>query len=568
MKKNSVFKSVIVVLFILVLAILIFTVFEYVNYQENTNNSRDKSQEIINDFTNKYNGFVKMLKLIIEQNTENKSKISSLSTQDSNISQNLKKMNQSVDYNIQKLNIDISNQARDLNLLKGDLNNLDTKINNSKKIQLKIQDLRQNNTQLLNDIMTTFSEITDTNSSIWDAITQLYERYLTATDDVKVLNNKITTNQNDKKELLQKRLQFRNRMNEYIKEISDINNNISEINLNINTQNERFDDIQDKINFNNTSISALYQNYNENLNDITTLKNNLDSYVQQRENISERLASIQDSFTTDDNININQKLLNIKKLLNEVQIFIDVCKDAIQIIESSNVIILQDINTIQSKIDNVRSKINTLNNRYNNFDTKINNFNSSNQNLETSLNNISDINEDVNNTIDLLTAKYSSLEQNIDSVQQNTGNNDSYVKNIDNNLKTLFNFRQNGNIITDSLQDQSFEESESSPFDFKSHATAMNSMRISTGNKLNDDKNLKICKKESDNICVQFAMDFDGLHVIPQNVSEFIINDRDNNGIAKFDMENHAIMMGGTDESAALRIYNDIAFANIKNFEK
>jgi len=561
---NVIVKSGLMLVFIIILILLTYAVYEYVQYQQGMHNDRDMTRRTIKDFDSKYKSFIKMLKAIIAQNKDNQIKISQLSSEDTYISEQIKEKDQVIQAKIAKLQESLAQHGGEIETLERQFDKLGNKIQKSKEIQALIKTMRQSNNQLFADLVMTSRQVTDTSSALWNALTQVFNRYLKTNDNIKDLQKKTVANNKTKIDLVQKRLEFRGLMSQYIAEISDINRDIRDLNFSVGTQHDRFQDLTQLVNANRISIEALYENYENNKNDIEQLNAQLNEANILRDQMSDRLNAIRDAYTANDDIDVGDTLMDIRAFLDELQIFIDVCRGAIEIIESANVIILQDINTLQNRINAINSRIDLLENKYDFIDTRIAELNTSNAYIENSLNEISQMHDDSSDDLTSLSDKYAILNTEIASMQQDLNVNDTYIDNIDENMRALFNFRQNGNVITNDLQDQQFNTNDISAFDFRTHATATNGMTISTGNAINDNRNLRVCKKESDNICLHFGIGDNGFNIMPQNVHHFIINDKNNNGLARFDMKNNAIFMGGVDESAALILHNNTAYARVE----
>ena len=564
---NVIVKSGLMLVFIIILILLTYAVYEYVQYQQGMHNDRDMARRTIKDFDSKYKSFMKMLKAIIAQNKDNQIKIAQLSSEDTYISAQIKEKDQVIQAKIAKLQESLSQHGGEIETLERQFDKLGNKIQKSKEIQALIKTMRQSNNQLFADLVMTSRQVTDTSSALWNALTQVFNRYLKTNDNIKDLQEKTVANNKTKIDLVQKRLEFRGLMSQYIAEISDINRDIRDLNFSVGTQHDRFQELTQLVNANRISIEALYENYENNKNDIEQLNAQLNEANILRDQMSDRLNAIRDSYTANDDVDVGDTLMDIRGFLDEVQIFIDVCKGAIEIIESANVIILQDINTLHHRINAINSRIDLLENKYDFIDTRIAELNTSNAYIENSLNEISEMHDNSSDDLTSLSDKYAILNTEIASMQQDLNANDTYIDNIDENMRALFNFRQNGNVITNDLQDQQFNTNDISAFDFRTHATATNGMTISTGNAINDNRNLRVCKKESDNICLHFGIGDNGFNIMPQNVHHFIINDKNNNGLARFDMKNNTIFMGGVDESAALILHNNTAYAKVEGYD-
>ena len=560
---NVIVKSGLMLVFIILLILVAYAVYEYVQYQQGMHDDRSMTRRTIKDFDSKYKSFIKMLKAIIAQNKDNQLKLSQLSSEDTYIASQIKEKDKVIQRKISELDESLKQHGEDIENLDDEFKKLGDKIEKSKEIQGLIKTMRQKNNQLFGDLVMTSRQVTDTSSALWNAMTQVYNRYMKTTDNIEKLQKKTEENNKTKIDLVQKRLEFRGLMSSYIAEISDINRDIRDLNFHVGTQHDRFNELSQFVEINRTSIEGLYQNYNDNKSDIDRLNIELNEANLLRDQMSARLEAIRDEYTESDDLDVGDTLSDIRGFLDRVQIFVDVCKDAIEIVETANVIILQDINTLQTRIDIVNNRIDALEGKYDFLDERITELNTHNAEIESSLNEISDIHDDSRDDLTTLNEKYSTLETEIQSMQQDLSVNDTFIDNMDENMRALFNFRQNGNLITNNIQNRQFTD-DNSAFDFRTHATASNGMTIGMGNTIDDNRNLRICKKESDNICLHFAMGDSGLNIMPQNVNNLIINDKNNSGLAQFDMTNNVIRMGGINESAALVLHNNTAYAKVE----
>lgn len=83
---------------------------------------------------------------------------------------------------------------------------------------------------------------------------------------------------------------------------------------------------------------------------------------------------------------------------------------------------------------------------------------------------------------------------------------------------------------------------------------------VSTPDGLLDDKNLRICNKK--NNCINLNANDDGFNITPDNLNNLTINTKDKLPMARFDMQNSSVYLGGSDMNAPMFIKDNNLYVN------
>jgi len=203
------------------------------------------------------------------------------------------------------------------------------------------------------------------------------------------------------------------------------------------------------------------------------------------------------------------------------------------------------INTSISKIDdNIRSSI-TENN------TKINNTS----------NYISDINKKVNR-VDLKSEdNYYEVKNSLNNYSSNLNNtnllidsNTTNINKFDTNIKQFIQYKSNGTTINEAIYNYQFGVSPNLSLDLLRNVNAISGMTIETDNI----SNFRLCDKNKN--CMDMNINNGGLNIFPTNFSSnttnniFIYDKKKEKILAKFDLENRGIYLGGEGENAGMYI--------------
>ena len=243
------------------------------------------------------------------------------------------------------------------------------------------------------------------------------------------------------------------------------------------------------------------------------------------------------------------------------------------------------INSTMTKIDtNIRTSVNENNNKITNTCNYINDINSkvnrldlrTNDNYDTLNRNINSANSNINNT-----------NINLNTTNSNLLNNQINLNKFDTNLKQFFQYKSNGTTINDAIFNYQFGVGVSSNFslDLLRSVNAISGMTVQTDNT----NNFRLCDKSSNQNCMDMSIDNQGLNIFPtsstlnsNNTTNniYIYDKTKTNIIAKFDLANKGIYLGGGGENAGmyikdsnvyikkLNVINNDSYANITNFNK
>lgn len=206
------------------------------------------------------------------------------------------------------------------------------------------------------------------------------------------------------------------------------------------------------------------------------------------------------------------------------------------------------INTTISKIDdNIRSSITENNTKINNTSNLINNIDSKvNKNYYKSEDNIAE----VKNSFNIYDSNLKNTKIQIDS---NTLN----LQNFDKNIKQFIQYKANGTSINDAIYNYQFGVSPNLSLDFLRNVNATLGMTIETDNT----SNFRLCDKTKNGNCMDMSINNGGLDIFPTNYSSnttenILIYDKNKNVLAKFDLKNREIYLGGEGEDAGMYIQN------------
>jgi len=211
------------------------------------------------------------------------------------------------------------------------------------------------------------------------------------------------------------------------------------------------------------------------------------------------------------------------------------------------------INSTVSKIDNnIRSSINenevkikNTSNLINDIDSKVNRFDLKHKD------NYNDVSSSIKTT-------------NIDLSKLNTRltSNDVNLNKFDTNLKQFIQYKSSGTTINDAIYNYNFGVSTNLSMDLLRNVNAVSGMTVETDNLTNN--NFKLCDKNVPNKnCMEMNINNNGLNIFPtpsttstpNNTNNIYIYDKPKTKIiAKFDLENRGIYLGGDGENAGMFI--------------
>ena len=204
------------------------------------------------------------------------------------------------------------------------------------------------------------------------------------------------------------------------------------------------------------------------------------------------------------------------------------------------------INTTISKIDdNIRSsitennsKINSTSNYISDIDKKINRVN-----LKTE-DNYFEIKNSLNNYTSNLNKTNLLIDSNITNINK-----------FDTNIKQFIQYKSNGTTINDAIYNYQFGVSPNLSLDFLRNVNAISGMTIETDNT----SNFRLCDKTKN--CMDMSINNGGLNIFPTNFSSnttenILIYDKNKQVLAKFDLKNRGIYLGGEGENAGMYVQN------------
>lgn len=139
-------------------------------------------------------------------------------------------------------------------------------------------------------------------------------------------------------------------------------------------------------------------------------------------------------------------------------------------------------------------------------------------------------------------------------------NVDTNLTNFDTSLKKYFTFYDNNTAIqNDKLYNHVFSGI-SPDLELMAQVHSVNGLTIRTPTQTIDERNLKICNDL--NNCIHLNVNSDGFNITPDNVNGLTINSKSGPPLAKFDMDNNGIYLGGSDINAPLFIQDGNLFIN------
>jgi len=155
-----------------------------------------------------------------------------------------------------------------------------------------------------------------------------------------------------------------------------------------------------------------------------------------------------------------------------------------------------------------------------------------------------------------------SLSKTSDAIRYDNLSNQTKFNNFDNSLKDYFTFNN--------LNDAKLYDNNGSNINrnlkLNTPLETNHGMRINTVQNSQGVNNLLICDDKEN--CVSLNVNSDGFNIIPNKVSSMSIKSQSNNTIAKFDMKNNEIFIGGSDKRSPLFIQNNDVYIQNKSFDK
>ena len=212
-------------------------------------------------------------------------------------------------------------------------------------------------------------------------------------------------------------------------------------------------------------------------------------------------------------------------------------------------------NNIRSSVIENNTKINNTSNYINDINKKVSRIDLKNDD------NYMEIKNKLNNYDSNLSKTNIKIENN----ELNINKIDTNVTKFDTNIKQFIQYKSNGTTINDAIYSYQFGVSPNLSLDFLRNVNAISGMTIETDNT----SNFRLCDKNKN--CMDMNIDNGGLNIFPTNstsntTDNILIYDKNKeNVLAKFDLKNRGIYLGGEGEDAGMYIHNSNVY--IKNIQ-
>jgi hypothetical protein len=214
------------------------------------------------------------------------------------------------------------------------------------------------------------------------------------------------------------------------------------------------------------------------------------------------------------------------------------------------------INTSISKIDdNIRSSITENNTKINNTSNYINDINKKVSRVDLkSEDNYYEVKNSLNN--------YSS---NLNKTNLLIDSNTININKFDTNIKQFIQYKSNGTTINEAIYNYQFGVSPNLSLDLLRNVNAISGMTIETDNI----SNFRLCDKNKN--CMDMNINNKGLNIFPTNstnntTDNILIYDKNKEKVlAKFDLKNRGIYLGGEDENAGMYIQDSNVYVKKLN---
>lgn len=166
---------------------------------------------------------------------------------------------------------------------------------------------------------------------------------------------------------------------------------------------------------------------------------------------------------------------------------------------------------------------------------------------------------DANTNIDSLKSALSKTDK---VVKEEKEKNEIQFYNFDSSLKDYFAFNsspENSKLFYDN------KSSIDKNLELKTPLMSSRGIRINTSQNASNTNNLRICDDQDH--CVSLSVNSDGFNITPNKLSNMLIKSEDNKKtIAKFDMKNNGIYIGGSDNMSPLYVLNNDVYIQNKSF--
>lgn len=303
------------------------------------------------------------------------------------------------------------------------------------------------------------------------------------------------------------------------------------------------------------NIASLQQSFNNNQSEINAMKAANKRTNENLVKIKAKVDALVDSTSISVSFRIKMNDLTTQSTYFEGRI-IEITA------EQSN--IESQLITLKTEIERLETEVIRLDSKKSEVDTELTNIKSKLDHNNTTLSSLKS-RHDANNTaisgIKANELKNDLLEIELRRTRISNGINETQIVGFDSSLKHFFSFNENGDEINNGLHEHNFSGNKN--LELKGNFTATKGVNIITTE--DDNKQLQVCKRDSNNNCMKLAVTNNGMSFAPNNVSRFNIKGSNENDLMKFDMDNKKIYIGGDETSAPMIIENDkVLFKKVK----
>lgn len=226
---------------------------------------------------------------------------------------------------------------------------------------------------------------------------------------------------------------------------------------------------------------------------------------------------------------------------------------------------------VSENIDEAQNKIQLANNDIHSVSLKtdavMNSFDTFRGNYTNTL-------EDIDYNFNLSEQYYRNLNRNL---QENKASLNAFGSNLqasqavskslddfDTALKKYFKFSENDQAIVNNKLFQHTFSGINPNLELLSQVHTASGLTITTPLDKVNNKNLRICN--SNRNCINMNVDDNTFNISPENLNNLVVNSKNNNALATFDLQNDSIYFGGSDLNAPMFIQNSNLYLNNLNF--
>jgi len=239
------------------------------------------------------------------------------------------------------------------------------------------------------------------------------------------------------------------------------------------------------------------------------------------------------------------------------------------------------INSTMYKLDNnIRSSITENNTKINNTSNYISDINTRVNRVDLKFTDrIDDVNLKFKNNFDEIKLSINNTNSNVFNTNSNLNNfnsnltcNQLNLNKFDTNLKQFVQYKSNGTTINDAIFNYQFGATPNLSLDLLRNVNAISGITVETDN--SSINNFRICDKTKN--CMDMNIDNKGLNIFPTNfsfnsnntTSNIYIHDTNKKILAKFDLQNRGIYLGGDGEDAGMYIKDSNVYVKKINYIK